>query len=60
MLYIEIAFHAIEELDEAKSVWNTHLIRKQPWVLTGIPDELFYIPETIAVVRYSAISPVFI
>lgn len=35
------------ELDEVRISWNTHLIRhaRSPRQVTGIPDELFYIPE---------------
>ena len=35
------------QLDEVQLLWNTHLIRhsQSPRVVTGVPDELFYIPE---------------
>ena len=35
------------ELDEVCSMWNLHLIRheRSQFIVTGIPDELYYIPE---------------
>ena len=32
------------QLDEVRTLWNTHLMRKSRKV-TGVPDELFYIPD---------------
>ena len=35
------------ELDKVRVTWNTHLIRhaRSQSIVTGVPDELFYIPE---------------
>ena len=35
------------ELEKVKVTWNTHLLRhaKSHSIVTGVPDELFYIPE---------------
>ena len=36
-----------KELDEVSSMWNQHLIRyaRSPQHISGIPNELYYIPE---------------
>ena len=34
-----------KEMDEAKEIWNTYLIRKQQMVINGILNELYYLPE---------------
>ena len=34
-----------KELDEIRVMWNTHVIRHAPRQVSGVPDELYYIPE---------------
>ena len=36
-----------KELDEIRIMWNTHQMRytRSPRQVTGVPDELYYIPE---------------
>ena len=44
---LRFAFMTIlkDELNDIKIMWNTHLIRKsRVSAVTGIPDQLFYIP----------------
>ena len=42
---------AQKDLDEARCEWNTHRIRPSPGARcpSGVPDELFYLPQPPAV-----------
>ena len=45
---LRYAFIALlqRELNDIRRIWNTHLIRKsRQHSVTGIPNELFYIPN---------------
>ena len=36
-----------KELNDVRNLWNIHLIphRRSPAHITGVPDELYYIPQ---------------
>lgn len=40
-----------QQLDEVMRQWNSHYIRSQPRIISGVPNEMYYLPENFGFLK---------